>query len=86
MTTEQLMTINIILAYYIIAGMVCGIYFLEVQLKSPEWEDKVRDFVWNTGLCDDFWKWAAFTISFVLGFYLLPYMLLRALGIIKKEK
>lgn len=85
MTMENDSILTIFFIYWLISGCICSIYFIEVIQHEEKWQDKVRDFVWNTGLDDSFWTYAAVYISFVFGFYYLPSWTIKKLTK-KKDK
>ena len=72
--------------YWLFAGIVNSLYFLNVIQYKEDYQDLVRDLVWNTGLNDEFFYWMTFFISFLGGFWLVPRRILRYLGFIEEEK
>lgn len=72
--------------YWLFAGIVNSLYFLNVIQYKEDYQDLIRDLVWNYGFKDEFFYWMTFFISFILGWWFLPKTVLKWLGVIKEEK
>lgn len=66
------------------SGIVYSLYFLFIKSKTKEWEDKVRDLVWNTGFRDDEIYFVGLAICFIGGIYYIPLRLLKFIFGIKE--
>lgn len=54
---------------WLLSGLFYSLYFIFIKSVSNEWEDKVRDLVWNTGFSEDLIYQVAVITSFVFGMY-----------------
>jgi len=54
---------------WLLSGLFYSLYFIFIKSVSNEWEDKVRDLVWNTGFSEDLIYQVAVVTSFVFGMY-----------------
>ena len=75
-----------LILYFLFAGIVNSLYFLKVIQYKEDYQDLVRDLVWNSGFTDEFFYWMTFLISFIGGWWFFPKTVLKWLGIIKEEK
>lgn len=70
---------------WLISGLVYSFYFIFIKSVSDEWEDKVRDLVWNTGFSEDFIYQVAVITSFVFGMYYVLIKIFMILFSIKEQ-